>query len=86
MSATYTTATFDNKNVGAGKTVSVTGISLTGADAAKYSLVNTTASTTATIFQRPITVTAVADTKDYDGNITSVAVPDAERWHAPRHR
>ena len=76
VSAVYTTATFDkNKNVGAGKTVSVSGISLTGADAAKYTLVNTTASTTATIFQRPITVTAVADTKDYDGNIASVAVP-----------
>ena len=32
------TATFDNKNVGTGKTVTLTGATLTGADAGNYTL------------------------------------------------
>ena len=44
-----TSATFGDPNVGSGKTVSVAGISATGADAANYTLNNTTASTTADI-------------------------------------
>jgi ribosomal protein L27 len=42
------TATFDNKNVGMGKTVTLTGASLTGADAGNYT-VNSTATSTANI-------------------------------------
>ncbi|MFN0054934.1 MAG: YDG domain-containing protein [Planctomycetales bacterium] len=42
------TATFDNANVGAGKTVTATGLSITGPDAANYT-VNATATTTANI-------------------------------------
>jgi filamentous hemagglutinin family protein len=44
-----TSATFADPNVGNGKTVSVAGISASGADAANYTLNNTTASTTANI-------------------------------------
>src|SRR5207245_1281271 len=42
LSASYTNAVFANKNVGTGKTVSVSGISVTGTDAGNYT-VNTTA-------------------------------------------
>jgi YDG domain/MBG domain (YGX type) len=62
VTANYTSASFANKNVGTGKAVSVNGISVTGTDAGNYTF-NTTASTTATIAQRPITVTAEAKSK-----------------------
>ena len=44
----YTSATFADKNVGTGKTVSVSGISISGTDAGNYTF-NTTATTTADI-------------------------------------
>ncbi|TRZ69096.1 MAG: hypothetical protein D4R98_00670, partial [Comamonadaceae bacterium] len=44
-----TSATFDTKNVGTGKTVSVAGISLTGTDAGNYSLQSNTATALADI-------------------------------------
>jgi len=49
------------KNVGSNKPVTVTGISLSGADAGNYNLVSTTASTTANITARDLTVTASGD-------------------------
>jgi hypothetical protein len=61
-----TSASFANKNVGTGKTVSVTGISLSGTDAANYSF-NTTASTSADITARPLTVSASGQNRVYDG-------------------
>ncbi len=61
-------ATFANKNVGIGKTVSVSGISASGTDSGNYSLNNTTATTTANITQKTITVTGEsAGNKVYDG-------------------
>ncbi|MEG2033743.1 MAG: YDG domain-containing protein, partial [Janthinobacterium sp.] len=48
-------ASFSDKNAGVGKTVTVAGIRLGGADAGNY-VVNTTASTTATISQAALTV------------------------------
>src|SRR6185503_16372316 len=48
LSTSYTTAGFANKNVGTAKTVTVSGISISGTDAAKYTA-NTTATTTANI-------------------------------------
>ena len=61
-------------SAGVNKAVSISGISLTGAQAANYSLVNTTASTTATIAQRPLGVTGITATgRVYDGT-TTVAV------------
>jgi|GEM_PF-321785 len=70
LSSTYTSATFADKNVGTAKAVTVTGISISGADAANYTF-NTTASTTANITARPLTVTATGINKVYDG--TTVA-------------
>src|SRR5208337_397435 len=57
------TAAFADKNVANGKAVSVTGIALEGADAGNYTLASTTATTTANITARAVTVTANAKTK-----------------------
>ncbi len=70
----YTTATFDTKNVGSGKTVSVSGISISGTDAGNYSF-NTTAATTATIIQKALTITAQTNTKTYDATTVAAATP-----------
>src|SRR6185436_1214260 len=66
----YAAASFNNKNVGIGKPVSVSGIALSGPDAPNYTQ-NTTASTTADITSRPLVVTATGINKVYDG--TTVA-------------
>src|SRR5204863_2051404 len=62
----YTSASFADKTVSTGKTVSVSGISISGADAANYTF-NTTASTTASITARALTVSATGVNKVYDG-------------------
>ena len=67
VTAAYTAASFADKNVGTAKTVSVTGITISGADAGNYNLLNTTASTTADITARDLTVTAHGVNKQYDG-------------------
>jgi len=67
VTATYVTAVFDDKNVGTGKTVSVTGIALSGADAGKYQLLDTTASTTADITALEISGAFTAADKVFDG-------------------
>src|SRR5207244_347064 len=54
------------------KTVSVSGIAITGADAANYTA-NTTASTTANITARSLVVSATSVNKVYDGNTTATA-------------
>nr|MBA3696874.1 hypothetical protein [Methylotenera sp.] len=51
------TGNYTDKNAGTGKTVNITGLSLGGVDAANYNLTGTTASTTADIAARPITIT-----------------------------
>ncbi|MFZ2593937.1 MAG: YDG domain-containing protein [Minisyncoccia bacterium] len=73
---TLGTATFADKNVGAGKVVSVSGITTAGADALNYTA-NTTASTTAAITARPLLVSATASKKVFDGNTNAtVALTD----------
>src|SRR5439155_1695331 len=66
----YTAASFANKTVGTGKLVSVSGISISGTDAGNYTF-NTTASTTADITARPLTVSAAGANKLYDGTTTA---------------
>lgn len=61
----YGSALFGDKNVGAGKTVSVGSIAASGADAGNYT-VNTTATTAATITPRAIAGSIVADSRTYD--------------------
>jgi filamentous hemagglutinin family protein len=65
-------ATFTNKNVGAAKPVSITGISVSGTDAGNYTLNNTTASTTADITAKAITVVATGINKTYDATVNDV--------------
>src|SRR6185295_17188529 len=66
----YTTASFNNKNVGTAKPVSVSGISISGTDAGNYTF-NTTASTTADITARALTISATGVNKVYDGTTTA---------------
>jgi trimeric autotransporter adhesin len=65
------------KNVGNNKPVSVTGLTLSGADSANYRLGSSSAATTATITPRPLTLLGltgvVANDRAYDGT-TSVQV------------
>src|SRR5207253_129141 len=69
------TLTFADKNVGTAKVVSVNAISLSGAAAANYQLSSTTASASANITARPLTVTATTNTKIYDGGVAAAALP-----------
>lgn len=68
---TYTNAAFDNKNVGTNKTVTISGISLTGTDAANYTISGNTANPYAAITSRTLTVSADPTNKVYDGNSTA---------------
>ena len=67
LTPSYTTADFNNKNVGTAKPINVSGIGLGGADATNYTF-NTTASASADITARALTVTASGVDKVYDGN------------------
>src|SRR5439155_7052922 len=64
VSLTGGTATFADKNVGNGKTVTLTGASLSGADAGNYVL-DSVATATANITTAPLTGTADTKTKAY---------------------
>jgi trimeric autotransporter adhesin len=71
VSLTGGTATFANKNVGTGKTVTLTGASLSGTDAGNYRL-DSVATTTADITALSITGSITANDKVYDGMVTAV--------------
>ncbi|MDD5754684.1 MAG: YDG domain-containing protein, partial [Methylococcales bacterium] len=62
------TANFDTKNVGTAKTVSLSNVAITGADAPNYTISNLPTTTRADITARTLTLTAQAETKIYDGN------------------
>jgi filamentous hemagglutinin family protein len=64
LTPSYNLAAFADKNVGTAKTVSVSGIALTGADAANYT-VNSSIATTASIIPAPLTITASNVWKNY---------------------
>src|SRR5204862_235982 len=70
LSTTYGSASFVDKNVGTAKTVSVSAIAISGADAANYTA-NTTASTTENITARRLTISATGVNKVYDGTTTA---------------
>src|SRR5207247_2345347 len=72
LSSSYTAASSADKNAGTAKTVSVSGIAISGADAVNYTA-NTTASTTANITARSLVVSAASVNKVYDGNTTATA-------------
>jgi filamentous hemagglutinin family protein len=74
LTVSAATGNFVDKNVGTGKTVNVTGLTLGGADLANYNLVSSNSTTTANITPKPITaVTGIlADDKVYDGNTSAL--------------
>jgi len=67
-------AAFTTKHSGL-QAISVTGIAISGASASNYELNPAPVTTSATIYKRAITVTAVADTKVADGTTASSKVP-----------
>lgn len=74
VTATYTAASFADKNVGTAKTVSVSGIAISGTDAGNYTFANTTTSTTASITALGITGSFTAADKSYDGNTSATVL------------
>jgi hypothetical protein len=64
-------AAFADKNAGTAKTVTVTGIGISGTDAPNYALASTTATTTANINARSLTISAAGQDKTYDGTTTA---------------
>ena len=67
VSITGGTCTFDNKNVGTSKTVTCSGISLNGANASNYQLSTNSATKTANITAKEVTVTADDKSMNYGG-------------------
>src|SRR5581483_2482078 len=61
------TATFDTAEVGTGKTVTLTNLALSGADAANFTLASTTATATAAITAATLVPTVTVANKPYDG-------------------
>ena len=66
--------TFDNSNVGTGKTLTASGAVSDGNSGNNYAVTFVT-NTTGVITPRAITVTAQTDTKGYDGTTSSAGVP-----------
>ena len=66
------TGTFDTKNVGTGKTVTIIDITLGGNDAGNYTLSSDSATATADITAKTVTVSGItASNKVYDGNTSA---------------
>ena len=65
------TAAYDDKNVGAGKTVTFTGFSLEGPAAGNYVLTGQPKAVTASITPMSIALTATVKDKTYDGTLTA---------------
>ena len=61
------TATFANKNIGTGKTVTGTAFTLAGTDSGNYILASTTLTTTADITPKSLTPNITVSNKIYDG-------------------
>ena len=65
-----TSGTYDTKDAGTGKSVSVSGLILTGADAEDYSVTGSLAGNIGTIIAKPLTAAVVANNKTYDATTT----------------
>jgi len=82
VTITKTLAEFDTKDFGTGKTVNVTGIAISGADAGNYTITSSTASGIASITALGLTVTATASDKVYDGNKTANVILSSNKLGA----
>jgi filamentous hemagglutinin family protein len=79
------TGNFDTPAVGSGKPVSITGITLSGADAGNYVLLNTTAATTANITPAPANMAErTGDLRIINGTALPVLEADDRREQAFR--
>jgi hypothetical protein len=68
-------AAFDDKTVGTGKTVTVSGITISGgADAGNYTLGTTTTTATANITAKPLTGSFTVSNKVFDGTTTATVL------------
>ncbi|WP_448664648.1 YDG domain-containing protein [Sphingomonas sp. CJ20] len=67
------TLAFYDRNAGAGKTVTISGAGLSGADAANYVL-SDIANGTAEIAKATLVLTASSDARDYDGTTGSIGI------------
>ena len=76
-SVTGLAETYDTKNVGTGKTLSVSAYTVNDGNAGANYTVSSVASTTGVIDPATLTITAVANTKTYDGTISASATPTA---------
>ncbi|OTG66601.1 YDG domain-containing protein [Acinetobacter silvestris] len=82
LALTGATGTFSDKNAGTGKTVTISGISLSGADAGNYNLVNNTASSTADISKANLNIGGItANNKTYDGKNTATLNTDGATFN-----
>ena len=69
---------FRDDNVGTGKTVDISGLSITGGDAGNYN-VNLTATATASITARTLIVTATGIDKEYNGNTAGTVTLSSDK-------
>lgn len=79
---TFGSANFSDKNVGDGKTVSLSGLNLAGSDASNYTLSPANLTASANITPRPVSLgPVIAANKVYDGTVTAtlsnIALSDA---------
>lgn len=75
VSLTGGSGSFDNKNAGAGKTVTIAGLGINGADSGNYSLASSVVTTLATINQAALNIAAVTDSRVENGGTASSGVP-----------
>ena len=72
VSVSSITATYDNKNFGTGKTITISAVTLGGADASNYTVTVPFTISTGVITKLALTVSAMSGTsKPYDGNNTA---------------
>ena len=75
----YSSAVFDSKDVASGKVVLVSGIEISGADAANYNF-NTVAATTADIAPASLTVSATGINRMYNGTTAATVTLSDDRF------
>ena len=74
VSLTGGNATFNTKDVGTGKTVTLSGASLSGTDAGNYVLASGPITDTADITAKTVTGSFTADDKEYDGDTSATVL------------
>jgi uncharacterized protein YfiM (DUF2279 family) len=76
-SVTGLAETYDTKNAGTGKTLSVSAYTVNDGNSGNNYIVSTVANSAGVISQAALTITAAANTKIYDGTTSAVATPTA---------